>query len=179
MPYRDDDLFDGQLFSVDRQNGKGDFLIESSFAAAARIQPVSAVDELFGVFVGMAEDDHINSKEFRRDELFVVNNEDDAGLNLNGDALRQMLRPLLVVVAADDIKRCKRGKLIENLLVVDVAAMNDGVTAGDDLNDFRAEQAVRVGDNCYSFHETVPSRDEMNHRRLHQGILEELTKTGH
>ena len=150
---RDENLFDRQLFSVDRQNGKGDFLIESSFAAAARIQPESAVDELFGVFVGMAEDDHINSMEFRRDELFVVNNEEDAILNLNGDALRQMLRPLLIVVAADDIKRSQRGKLIENLLVVDVAAVDDGVTAGDNPNDFRAEQAVRVGNNRYSLHE--------------------------
>ena len=147
---RDENLFDRQLFSVDRQNGKGDFLIESSFAAAARIQPEPAVDHLFGVFVGMAEDDHINSMEFRRDELFVVNNEENAILNLDGDALRQMLRPLLVVVAADDIKRSKRGKLIENLLVVDVAAVDDGVTVSDNLNDFRAEQAVRVGQNSNS-----------------------------
>ena len=95
----------------------------------------------------------INSMEFRRDELFVVNNEEDAILNLDGDALRQMLRPLLVVVAANDIERSQRGKLIENLLIVDVASVDDGVTAGDDPNDFRAEQAVRVGDNCYSLHE--------------------------
>ena len=53
----------------------------------------------------MAEDDHINSMEFRRDELFVVNNEENAILNLDGDALRQMLRPLLVVVAVNDIER--------------------------------------------------------------------------
>ena len=58
----------------------------------------------------------INSMEFRRDELFVVNNEENAILNLDGDALRQMLRPLLVVVAANDIERSQCGKLIENLL---------------------------------------------------------------
>ena len=101
----------------------------------------------------MAEDDCINAMKFRRDKLFVVNNEDSAILNLNGDALRQMLRPLLIVIAADDIKRSQRGKLIENLLIVDVASVDDGVTAGDDPNDFRAEQAVRVGDNCYSLQE--------------------------
>ena len=100
---------------------------------------------------------------WRRDKLFVVNNEDSAILNLNGDALRQMLRPLLIVIAADDIKRSQRGKLIENLLIVNVAAMDDGVTVSDNLNDFRAEQAVRVGDNCDSFHEIVPSKDEINH----------------
>ena len=98
----------------------------------------------------MAEDDCINAMKFRRDKLFVVNNEDSAILNLNGDALRQMLRPLLIVIAADDIKRSQRGKLIENLLAVDVAAVDDGVTDGDGLNDFRAEQAVRVGQNSYS-----------------------------
>ena len=150
---RDENLFDSQIFPVDRQNGKGDFLIESSFTAAARIQPEPAVDHLLGVFVGMAEDDRVNIVKHRRDKLLVVNNEEDAILNLDSDVLRQMLRPLLVVVAADDIKRRKRGKLIENLLVVDVAAVDDGVTAGDDLNDFRAKQAVRVGDNCDSLHE--------------------------
>ena len=32
----------------------------------------------------------------------------------------------------------------------DLTLTNDGVTAGDDLNDFRAEQAVCVGQNSNS-----------------------------
>lgn len=79
-----------------------------------------------------------------------MNNEEGAILNLNGDALWQMLGPFLIVIAENDIKRSQRGKLIEKLLVVDVAAVDDGVTAGDDLNDFRAEQAVCVGQNSNS-----------------------------
>ena len=82
-------------------------------------------------------------------------NEEGGILNLNGDALWQMLGPFLIVIAENDIKRSQRGKLIEKLLVVDVAAVDDGVTAGDDLNDFRAEGSC-VSDRTATLVKGIP-----------------------
>ena len=38
-----------------------------------------------------------------------------------------MLRPLLVVVAPDDVQRCALPKLVHNFLLVDVPGVEDGV----------------------------------------------------
>lgn len=53
----------------------------------------------------MTENNHINTVKYRKDDPLAVNDDNGAILNLNGDALRQMLSPLLVIVATNNIER--------------------------------------------------------------------------
>ena len=57
------------------------------------------------------------------------------------------LRPLLVVVAPDNIQRGVPPQLVHNALLVDVAAVEDGVGGFQMLRHLRPQQAVGVGEN--------------------------------
>ena len=57
------------------------------------------------------------------------------------------LRPLLVVVAPDDVQRRVLPQLIHDLLLVDVPAVENGVGGFQIFHHLRPQQAVGVREN--------------------------------
>ena len=132
-------LFRGDGFALHGEDGEGDLLIEAAFAAAAGVQPEAAVDLLFRISVGMAENHRVDAAEVFGYEFFVVHHKETAVLALKGQCFGQMLRPFLIVVAPHGVHRGDLRQLIQNGLLVDVAAVENGVTAVDYLQYFRAK----------------------------------------
>ena len=77
---------------------------------------------------------------------------------LNGErkALGQILRPFLVVIAPDDVQRCKALQRIHNGLGVDVAAVDNRIRVGEAVQHLRSKQAMGVREDDDALHIKFP-----------------------
>ena len=101
--------------------------MEPPRAAGARVEPEDTVFLFLHVLVGVAEHHRVHTGQVRRDLLSVVDHEKGHAAQGNGEIVRDGLRPVLVVVAPDDVQRRILPQLIHDALPVDISAMEDGV----------------------------------------------------
>ena len=119
--------------------------MEPPGAAGAGIEPEDAVPLLLHIPVGVAEHHHVHTGKLRRDLLPVVDQEEGDALQSHCAVVGKLLRPLLVIVAPDDIEGGVFLQLIQNTLPVDVPAVENGAGVLQALHHLRPQEAVGVG----------------------------------
>ena len=124
---------------------EGDLLVEPPPSAAPGIQPQDAVFLPLLVFVGMAEHHHIHAGQVLGHVLFVMDEEEPDALHRKGQAVGQVLRPILIVVAPDDIALPRCPECIHNSRRVDVPGVDDHVRLSQQGFDLLPKQAVGIG----------------------------------
>ena len=143
------DFFDCCFAAINGHHGECNLLIEPALAAASRIQPEDAIHHLLGVFMRMTVDHHVRVVQIFGKKFPVMNYKKSAFLNLKGQTFRYVLCPFFIVIAANDVYRRDLLQTVYDFRFVDVATVNDNITAGDSVQYFRAKQAVRIRKNCY------------------------------
>ena len=113
-------------------------------AAGTGIQPEHTVSFLLHIFMRVAKHDHIHTRKVFRHFLFVVHHEKCHTVQRDGQVVRNGFRPILIVVAADNIQRRILPQLVHNALFVDVAAMQNDVDGFQTLGHLRPQQTVRI-----------------------------------
>ena len=101
--------------------------MEPPWAAGAGVQPEKAILLLLEILVGVAEHHCVDPREVHRDLFFVMHHVKGHPAQGDGEVMGNVLRPLLVVVAPDDVQRRVLPQLIYDLRPVDVPGVEDGV----------------------------------------------------
>ena len=133
------------MSSVNGHDSKGDFLVKAPTSTTAGVQPQNTIPLLTGILVGVSVNHHIRVGQIWRNIPLVVNQEEMDMFNGKCEALRQPLRPVLVVVPSDNIERGVLPELVHNGLGVDIAAVDDDVSLGQVSHHLRPQKAVGIG----------------------------------
>ena len=128
--------------------------------AGAGVQPENAVLLLQQILVGVAEHHRVDPGQVRRDLLFVVDHIEGHASQCNGAVVGDLLRPLLVVVAPDNVEGRVLLQLLHNAWLVDVPAVENGIGGFQQLRHLRPQQAVGVRQNG-QFHRVPPPAQMM------------------
>ena len=125
----------------------GDLLMEPPGTAGAGIEPETAAPLLLQILVGVAEHHHVHPGQVCRDLFPVVDHVKGNAIQRECEMVGNGRRPLLIIVAPDNIERGILPQLIHDRLPVDVAAVDNGVGGFQMLRHFGPQQAVGVGEN--------------------------------
>ena len=134
--------------------------MEPPGAAGAGVQPENAVLLLQQILVGVAEHHRVDPGQVRRDLLFVVDHIEGHTPQGDGAVVGDLLRPLLVVVAPDNVEGRVLLQLLHNAWLVDVPAVENGIGGFQKLRHLQPQQAVGVGQNG-QFHRVPPPAQMM------------------
>ena len=119
--------------------------MEPPGTAGAGIEPEDTVPLLLHILVGVAKDYHIHAGKVRRDLFFVVDHGKGHAVQGHGEVVGDVLGPLLVIVAPDDVERGVLPQLVHDTGLVDVAAVENGVGGFQMFHHLRPQQAMGVG----------------------------------
>ena len=108
-----------------------DFLIKAPPAAASGIEPKDTVPFFTGVLMGMSVDYDIHAGQVCGYIPLVVNHKKVNTLNGECEAMGQVFRPLLVIVAPDDLQGSEASQGLHDGLCVDIAAVDNSIRAGE------------------------------------------------
>ena len=97
--------------------------------------------------MGVAEHHRIYAGQVVRDVLFIVDHIENEPVQRDGQVPGKTLRPLLVIVSADDIYGRESRHLVQDGLGVDVPGVEDGVGLLQVFQHLWPQQAVGVGEN--------------------------------
>ena len=87
----------------------------------------------------------VHAGKVRRDLFFVVDHGKGHAVQGHGEVVGDVLGPLLVVVAPDDVERGVLPQLVHDTGLVDVAAVENGVGGFQMFHHLRPQQAMGVG----------------------------------
>ena len=93
-----------------------------------------------------AEDHRVHACEVRRDLLFVVDHVERHAAEHDGELVRYVRGPFLVVVSADNVERGVSAQLVHDALLIYVPAVEYRVHALEVFCHLGPQQPVRVGD---------------------------------
>ena len=140
------------LSVLNPQDGHGNVLAEPAGPAAAGIEEQGAADLLHGKTVGMAVDNDIIIRDPAGDICLFMGHEEADSLQRKIQSIRNLLRPVPVVVAPYHIERCHFPQSVHDFLPADIPAMEDIITAGQLFQDRGAQQVMSIGDDSGSDH---------------------------
>jgi len=118
--------------------------LESSWTGAAWVEQKDAVDHFIVRLVAVTEHDDVNRLPQQLGSKDVREKKSAAG---DGHA-RNFVTIIIIIIPADERHRRDRAQRVEDVIAADVAGMEDRVHARQRLQRFRANQAVRVGDDA-------------------------------
>lgn len=119
-------------------------LIEASWPAAAGIEKQCVSHTLHLIPVSVTDYYEVERVQISGQAFFLVGHVNVDASNLLIDEQRQFGRPLFIIVSSYNVEGGDGGQGVQNALVVDVAAVEDGIATLEVVLYLLAQEAVRI-----------------------------------